>query len=89
MPGARAHGSVTGVQEYGVFVAFCGGVRGLAPVSELGLQPGQAPGKHFAVGKVGRCSWPASPCPATLLPYPAPLVARLYPHPRLRIAGTA
>jgi ribosomal protein S1 len=43
---------VTGAQDYGVFVAFCGGVRGLAPLSELGLQPGEDPAKHFAVGKV-------------------------------------
>ena len=66
MPGARAHGSVTGVQEYGVFVAFCGGVRGLAPISELGLEPGQDPAKHFAMGKVGhRSSHALALAPAT------------------------
>ncbi len=50
--GARAHGAVTGVQPYGVFVAFYGGVAGLARAEELGLAPGQAPADAFAVGQV-------------------------------------
>ncbi len=52
-PGARAHGFVTGAQEYGVFVSFCNGVRGLAPAQQLGLEPNQDPAKHFPIGKVG------------------------------------
>jgi rRNA biogenesis protein RRP5 len=51
-PGSRAHGYVTGVQDYGVFIAFCGGVKGLAPASQLGLEPNQDPAKHFPLGKV-------------------------------------
>lgn len=51
-PGARAHGYVTGVQDYGVFVGFCGDLRGLAPVSELGLPAGQRPSQGFKVGQV-------------------------------------
>ncbi|BDA47226.1 probable protein RRP5 homolog [Coccomyxa sp. Obi] len=50
-PGARAHGFVTGMQEYGVFVSFCNGVRGLAPTQQLGLEPNQDPAKHFPIGK--------------------------------------
>lgn len=50
-PGARAHGFVTGVQEYGVFVSFCNGVRGLAPTQQLGLEPNQDPSKQFPIGK--------------------------------------
>ena len=50
-PGARAHGFVTGVQEYGVFVSFCNGVRGLAPTQQLGLEPNQDPTKQFPIGK--------------------------------------
>lgn len=43
VPGAKAHGFVTGVKDYGVFVSFYGGVGGLAPVNELGLTPDQKP----------------------------------------------
>ena len=53
-PGSRAHGYVTGVQDYGVFVAFCNGVKGLAPASQLGLEAGQEAAKNFAIGKVRR-----------------------------------
>ena len=51
--GQRAHGCVTGAKEYGVFVNFCGGVKGLVPVAELGLEPSQDASSHFPVGKVG------------------------------------
>lgn len=51
--GQRAHGYVTGVKDYGVFIAFCGGVNGLAPQSELGLEPDQDAATQFPVGKVG------------------------------------
>ena len=50
-PGARAHGHVTGVQDYGVFVGFCGDLRGLAPVAELGLPAGHRPSQGFKVGQ--------------------------------------
>ena len=51
--GQRAHGYVTGAKDYGVFVAFCGGVKGLVPLAELGLEPNQDPNTHFPLGKVG------------------------------------
>lgn len=54
--GQRAHGYVTGVKEYGVFIAFCGGVNGLAPQAELGLEPDQDAVTQFPVGKVGSSS---------------------------------
>jgi rRNA biogenesis protein RRP5 len=50
--GTAAHGFVTGVQPYGVFVAFYGQLRGLAHVSHLGLEGGQAPADAFAPGQV-------------------------------------
>ena len=80
-PGARAHGYVTGVQDYGVFVGFCGDLRGLAPVSELGLPAGQRPSQGFKVGQVSHLGfapgtgtvnvlgfghWWAWPCPRAL-----------------------
>jgi ribosomal protein S1 len=43
------------VQDYGVFVAFCNGVKGLAPASHLGLEPGEDASKHFPIGKVAHC----------------------------------
>lgn len=51
--GQRAHGYVTGAKDYGVFVAFCGGVKGLVPLTELGLEPNQDPSTQFPVGKAG------------------------------------
>ena len=50
--GHRAHGYVTGVKDYGVFIAFCGGVKGLVPQAELGLEPNQDATTHFPNGKV-------------------------------------
>ena len=49
--GQRAHGYVTGVKEYGAFIAFCGGVKGLVRLAELGLEPNQDAGTQFPVGK--------------------------------------
>ncbi len=57
-PGRRAHGYVTGVQDYGVFVAFCNDVKGLAPALHLGLDNGKDPAKHFPIGKVRLRSHP-------------------------------
>lgn len=51
-PGARAHGFVTGTQDYGVFVSFCNGVKGLVPLDQLCLEPGKDPATHFPIGKV-------------------------------------
>ena len=51
-PGTRTHGIVTGVKEYGVFVALWGGLKGLAHSSELGLAPGQTPQDSFQEGQV-------------------------------------
>lgn len=53
--GRRAHGYVTGVKDYGVFIAFCGGVKGLVPLAELGLEPNQDPSAQFPIGKVWPC----------------------------------
>lgn len=50
--GHRAHGYVTGVKDYGVFIAFCGAVKGLVPQAELGLEPNQDATTHFPNGKV-------------------------------------
>ena len=50
--GTRTHGIVTGVKEYGVFVALWGGLKGLAHSSELGLAPGQTPQDSFQEGQV-------------------------------------
>ena len=54
-PGTRTHGIVTGVKEYGVFVALWGGLKGLAHSSELGLAPGQTPQDSFQEGQVSTC----------------------------------
>eukprot|EP00887_Chlorella_sp_A99_P001742 scaffold19.g1742.t1 len=51
MPGSRSHGVVTGVQDFGVFVSFYGGVAGLAHVSECGLPIGQKPGQAYEAGQ--------------------------------------
>ena len=49
-PGQVAHGCITGIQAYGVFVAFFGDVRGLAHARHCGLAPGQALQDAFRVG---------------------------------------
>lgn len=43
-PGLKTHGFIVGVKDFGVFVSFYGGMRGLAHVSELDLAEGQKPG---------------------------------------------
>ncbi len=50
-----SHGVVTGVQPFGLFVLFCGGVKGLAHVSELGLSANETPEACFDVGQVVKC----------------------------------
>ena len=44
--------AVTGIESYGVFVEFFGGVTGLVPTKELGLEPGQKANEAFEVGTV-------------------------------------
>ncbi|GAX80532.1 hypothetical protein CEUSTIGMA_g7970.t1 [Chlamydomonas eustigma] len=51
-PGLRTHGMITGVQDYGVFVSFYGGISGLAHVGELGLPDGVKPAQMYNVGQV-------------------------------------
>lgn len=51
-PGLRSHGTVTGVQEYGVFIGFYGSVSGLAPAAELGLAAAQKPADVYELGQV-------------------------------------
>ncbi|KAG1654779.1 hypothetical protein FOA52_007439 [Chlamydomonas sp. UWO 241] len=51
VPGLRAHGVVTGVTAYGVFVQFYGGLGGLAHKAELGLADGAKPASAYTVGQ--------------------------------------
>ncbi|CAG9462427.1 unnamed protein product [Pedinophyceae sp. YPF-701] len=55
LPGTRTHGVVTGIKDYGVFVALLGGVRGLVHRSELDVEAGEAPEDCFEVGQVVKC----------------------------------
>lgn len=52
--GMKLHGVVTGVQRFGVFVGFYGGVSGLLPKPHLDLLPGQEPGDLYSVGQLLR-----------------------------------
>ena len=54
-PGAVAHGFVTGVQKYGVFVSFCNGMKGLAHRSQCGLGEEQSLEEAFTVGQPIKC----------------------------------
>ncbi|MEW5309980.1 MAG: hypothetical protein WDW38_001818 [Sanguina aurantia] len=54
-PGVKAHGVITGVTDYGLFVTFFGGMEGLAHRNELGLTPGQKPSELHHVGQVVKC----------------------------------
>ena len=56
--GMRAHGVITGIHEYGVFVSFYNDCSGLAPVDELDLEPGQRPSEVYSTGQV--CCKPLS-----------------------------
>ena len=65
MPGVRSHGVVTGIQEYGLFISFFGGVSGLAHASQLGLAREQTPADAFKVCLLNPChphahAWPDS-----------------------------
>lgn len=50
----KLHGVVTGLQAFGVFVGFYGGVAGLIPNKELDLLPGQQAGDVYSVGQLIR-----------------------------------
>jgi rRNA biogenesis protein RRP5 len=50
-----SHGVVTGIESYGLFVQFCGGVKGLAHVSELGLSANESAESCFDIGQVVKC----------------------------------
>lgn len=50
--GAKAHGIVTGVKEYGLFLQFYGGLGGMAHASTLGLAPGAKVAEAFKLGQV-------------------------------------
>ncbi|QDZ24213.1 rRNA biogenesis protein [Chloropicon primus] len=55
LQGTLTHGVITGIESYGVFIGFCGGVKGLAHLSELGLSANEAPDACFDVGQVVKC----------------------------------
>ena len=48
IPGSRTHGYVTGTTDYGVFVGFYGGLKGLIPAKDLD----QKPQDTFEIGQV-------------------------------------
>ncbi|GLI68751.1 hypothetical protein VaNZ11_013243 [Volvox africanus] len=53
VPGARFYGVVTGLHDrLGVYVSFFADISGLAPHSQLGLEPGQVAKDAFAVGQI-------------------------------------
>ena len=56
VPGARASGVVTGVTDYGLFVGFCGSLKGLVRAAEMGTgsQEGSGGEAAFTVGQVRR-----------------------------------
>jgi rRNA biogenesis protein RRP5 len=53
--GMKLHGVVTGVEGYGVFVGFYGGLSGLMPNSQLDLLPGQEARDLYSKGQLLRC----------------------------------
>ena len=55
LQGTLTHGVITGIESYGIFVTFCGGIKGLAHVSELGLSVNETPESCFDVGQVVKC----------------------------------
>jgi len=50
--GMVAHGYVTGIEKWGVFVCFYGGCKGLARLADLGLAPDQSPLEAFEMHQV-------------------------------------
>jgi rRNA biogenesis protein RRP5 len=56
VPGAVAHGVITGVQAYGCFVEFFNKVKAMAHKSHLGLLPDEEPTACFQAGQVVKCT---------------------------------
>lgn len=55
-PGVKAYGMITGVQEYGIFVSFYGGVKGLVRSSECALSEGQKITDAYESGQIVKCA---------------------------------
>jgi small subunit ribosomal protein S1 len=49
--GARVHGKITNIADFGLFVAIEDGVEGLVHVSQLGRDRVENPRDHFQVGQ--------------------------------------
>lgn len=64
--GSRGHGVVTGVKDKSVFVSFFGKAKGMVPITECPLAPGQSLAEAYTVGqgwfdRRGGCRvWPAA-----------------------------
>ena len=71
------------MKDYGAFISFCGGVKGLVPLAELGLEPDQDANTHLPVGKVGFTFLSASLVIAKLLQCTASVQALTVPPPEL------
>ncbi|KAK3250540.1 hypothetical protein CYMTET_40083 [Cymbomonas tetramitiformis] len=54
-PGLVTHGVVTGLEDYGVFVTFYNGVKGIARVADLGLAADQTVKEAFSMHQVVKC----------------------------------
>ncbi|KAL2897412.1 rRNA biogenesis protein RRP5 [Bienertia sinuspersici] len=53
--GLVTHGWITKIEQSGCFVQFYNGVKGFAPRSELGLEPGCDTNSRYHVGQVVKC----------------------------------
>jgi len=51
-PGMKAHGYVSGIESYGVFVSFYNGMKGIARLADLGLAEDQTPTDAFELHQV-------------------------------------
>ena len=71
IPGSRSHGYVTGITDYGVFVGFYGGLKGLVHAKELDGKPQDC----FETGQV--CTSKRCICAATLCCHMASLLCSL------------
>lgn len=49
--GSRGHGVVTGITEKAVFVSFFGKAKGMVPLVECPLPPGQSLAEAYTVGQ--------------------------------------
>jgi len=55
LPGVVTHGYITGLESYGVFVSFYGGLKGIARTADLGLAADQTPLDAFQMNQVVKC----------------------------------